>query len=450
MITLFWYESHSTVGLVKTVMSEVQDRTGSGLELALRTELESVAAVLECAPVRTVIFEVGNERLPDRWSSIQNLRQKWPEVKWIALLPNSGFDGQLILSGFDDFIEIGAFEAESLIERLYRVRSVYERSDALGLEGIIDFERIDEISQIITETPDLRHYEAESLMRGIHVTEKKKMRQRFEGIFKVAEKRPEFLNQRLKLCVFGNSEYGSELGWIFSKKFKKRTLIIDADRLFPSLDLLLEVRKTLSDSLEGYDSYQSTGLNVLLDAIRKNSLTSEKIIGTCARIKGNQDLYALTGSYNLNDYEYYDKDDFMKLLERIDSCFEVVIMLVNAFIYDAFTAVSLLMSDKNLVPVSRGVLALRSAASSAAYVSERQRIDRLKHQFVAFDSDENHSLSAEDYDALTGSRYLGRIPSSLKRDKARMEGRMYGPMMDRSVAEAHEKVILKLLHEMRG
>ena len=447
---MFWYESHSTVGLVKTVMSEVQDRTGSGLELALRTELESVAAVLECAPVRTVLFEVSNERLPDKWSSIQNLRQKWPEVKWIALLPNSGFDGKLILSGFDDFIEIGAFEAESLIERLYRVRSVYERSDALGLEGIIDFERIDEISQIITETPDLRHYEAESLMRGIHVTEKKKMRQRFEGIFKVAEKRPEFLNQRLKLCVFGNSEYGTELGWIFSKKFKKRTLIIDADRLFPSLDLLLEVRKTLSDSLEGYDSYQSTGLNVLLDAIRKNCLTSEKIIGTCARIKGNQDLYALTGSYNLNDYEYYDKDDFMKLLERIDSCFEVVIMLVNAFIYDAFTAVSLLMSDKNLVPVSRGVLALRSAASSAAYVSERQRIDRLKHQFVAFDSDENHSLSAEDYDALTGSRYLGRIPSSLKRDKARMEGRMYGPMMDHSVAEAHEKVILKLLHEMRG
>lgn len=445
-----WYESHSTVGRIKSIMSDLQDQIGGGVEMAIRTELDSVTTLLGCAPVKTVLFEVSSEHLLARWPSIQTLRLKWPEVKWIALLTLGHGDGNLILNGFDEFIERGELNAETLIDRLYRPRTVYERTEALGLEGIVDQERIEVISRIIAEQPEIRGYEAEALMCGIHTSEKKKLRQKFEEIFKVTEKRPEFINQRLKLCVFGNSEYGCELGWVFSKKFKRKTLIVDADRLFPSLDLLLEARKTVTDSLEGYDSYQSTGLNILLDAIRKNSLNSEKIMSACSRIKGNSDLYALTGSYNLNDYEYYDKDDFMRLLERLDTCFEVVIMLVNAFIYDAFTAVSLLVSDKNLIPVSDGVLALRSAASSAAYVTERQKIDRLKHQFIAYDTDEFFSLSTDDYEALTGSRYLGRIPSSTKREKARKEGKMHGPIMDRITLEAHEKIIIKLMHEMRG
>ena len=450
MITLLWYESHSTVGRIKSVLSTFQDQIGNGLEMAIRTEFDSVVSLLGCAPVKTVLFEVNAEHLNARWPSIQSLRSKWPEVKWIAVLNKGHIDGNLILSGFDEFIELEELNATTLINRLYRPRTVYERTEDLGLEGIVDHERIDAISKIISEQPEIRGYEAEALMCGVHTLEKKKMRQKFEELFKIAEKRPEFIKQRLKLCVFGNSEYGCELGWMFSRKFKRKTLIIDADRLFPSLDLLLEARKTMTDSFEGYDSYQSTGLNILLDAIRKNNLNSEKIMSACSRIKGSSELYALTGSYNLNDYEYYDKDDFMRLLERLDSCFEVVIILVNAFIYDAFTAVSLLVSDKNLIPVNDGVLALRSAASSAAYVTERQKIDRLKHQFVAYDTSEHYGLSTEDYEALTGSRYLGSVPSNAKREKARKEGKMYGPMMDRSTLEAHEKIIIKLMHEMRG
>lgn len=453
MITLYWYESHATVGLLKTALQTFCDE---GMELAVRVETESVLTLLEHTPVKSVIYESCAERLQSHYEVILTMRQKWPEVKWVALmdkdwrLPDAAHYRELVFSGFDEFLEFDPAEPERLMDRLGDPRHLYERREALGLDGVVDHERFEEISRILEDQPVLVRREADKLMQGIHVSEKNKLKKTFEQAFKVTQQVPMQMHHRLKLCVFGNSEYGCELGWVFSKKLGKKTLIMDVDRLFPSLDVLLEVRKTVPNPIEGYDTLQSTGLNILLDAVRKNQLTSDRILEACVKVKGNPDLYALTGSYNLNDYEYYDKEDFMKLLERVDACFEVVIILTNAFIYDVFTAVSLLVSDRNLIPLVDGVLPVRSAATAAAYVSERQRIDPGKHLFIAFDLHEKQQLSTEDYETLTGTRFLGKIPAHSKRGKARREGRMYGPMMDKSIVEAHERIIQKLSSEMRG
>jgi cellulose biosynthesis protein BcsQ len=454
MMTLFWYRSQLAVQQIKTLMSETQAYGEADLDLAIRSNAEAVWDLMEGGTIRMILVEVDGIRMAEleRWLPL--LKQCCKEVKWVALmnqafLKDSTLDKERIAADFDEFVMFETLGVELLWERMLRTRTLYERRADLGLSGITDLSRMKEIERIISEQPDLHTYEAEALMCGIHESQKKKLRFKLGDVFRVAEKSLNFNKARLKICVMGNSGYGCELGWVMSKKFGKRTLILDADRLFPSLDLLLEVKKTVPDQLEGYETTQATGLNVLLDAVRKNSLTMERIMGACSRVKGNEALYALTGSYNLHDYEYYDKDDFIRLIDKIESCFEVVILLVNGFIYDAFTAVSLLISDKNLLPVSGGVLELRSAAASAAYVTERQKLDGRKTHFLAFDVEDSQRLTQEDYEALTGARFLGRIPRNVRRQSANMEGRMYGPLMDKAVIEAHEKLIARLIEEMR-
>lgn len=449
VITLLWYRSQTTIKKIKADIAEANERIGRPFELVVKSHLEGVIQMLETGQVSIVFVELDAPRISDEGKLIKKLQMEWTEVFWIGVLDTMPEDRMFVLNHVHEFLWMKEIKAETLAERLIKPRHIYERLEALGLPGVVDHSRGAEIERILSEQTEIKDYEVEALMHGMMSSEKKKMKFKFGTANRRAEKGDVFNHCRMKLSVVGKSDYGCELGWVISNKFHKKTLILDADRLQPSIDLLLDVKRTTNYGLNGMEELQQTGMNVLLDAIRKNNLTGDKFFRACARVKGNAFLYALTGSYNLSDYEYYDKNDYLRLVEKASEYFDVVILLVNGFIYDAFTAISLVLSDKNILPVGANVLEVRSIASAMGFVCERQSLDLRKNLFVAYDVEDKSIMSEEDYEVLSGNRYLGSIPSHQKRVKARGEGRLYGPGMDGGVLEAHEKIILRILNEMR-
>jgi cellulose biosynthesis protein BcsQ len=449
MVTILWYRSQTTIKIVKAYMAEASESLRRSYELMVRSNPAGFDQMFAAGEVDMILVEVDQARLEEEVYMIQDLRKRHPEVRWVALLHKDCVNLEFILSNFHEFIWFGEVESDTLAQVMTKTRDLYDRREALGLPGLIDLHRGAEIERLLSEQEQVCVGDVNALTRGLEAAEKKRMHFKFGSYWRLAEKEDSFNAFRMKLSVVGNSEYGCELGWVLSKNHQKKTLILDADRLQPSVDLLLNVKRTISDPVGGLEELQQTGLNLLLDAIRKNCLTGDKFLRSCARVKGNDYLFALTGSYNLSDYEYYDKNDYMRLIEKAGEYFDVVILLVNRFIYDAFTTISLLMSDKNLLPVSASVLEMRSIAASAAFVSERQRLDPGKNYFVAFDVDERSLMTDEDYEALSGNRFLGSVPSQHKRCKARYEGKLYGPAMERQVVDSHEKIIKRLISEMR-
>ncbi len=246
--------------------------------------------------------------------------------------------------------------------------------------------------------------------------------------------------RKVVLTVWDNAEFGCELAYIAAKFTDLNVVLIDLDLLSPKIDLILNINKypfkVFTDGL-----FNKSSLDILMDSIEKNTLTREVFMKCAIRRKEVKNLFAITGNYNLSDYEYYSDDSLIKLIEKAYQYFDVVVLLVNRSIYDSYTVISLIKSDYNLLAVRADADELREFNRYLLFLQEKQQIMLNKCKFIAFEYNRNLNIDEKALEEITGGNFIGSVSYSLKRAKYRNCSSPYVRHMEKEVIDEYFAIL---------
>jgi hypothetical protein len=219
------------------------------------------------------------------------------------------------------------------------------------------------------------------------------------------------------ITVLDNYNFALELGYIVAKETDYNVLLLDGDRLNPCMDLVIDIEAKNLLKMDYIQYSNKSGLNQALEAIDKNFDSKEYIYEISKSPKGLDNLHILTGNYDLNNYEYYENENYVSLLDSLYSYYDLVIINSNKFMYDAYTCISLLKSDINIVPIIPRLDKIREINKYIGFLNEKQNIPTDKYKFVGYEYREKVHLQARIVDELTENNYIGTIKYDEKREK---------------------------------
>lgn len=244
--------------------------------------------------------------------------------------------------------------------------------------------------------------------------------------------------------VWGNYQLGCELGYIIAKHLSLKVLIIDSNRIAPSLDMYFAIDKFTKGFEINEDKGINTGLNIAIDGIRKKVLTKELLYSIAKPHKKIKNLSFLTGSYNLNNYEYFDLGSYSELLSISKDYYDVVITLSNESIYDLYTSVSLIRSDINLIPTETQTDRIRDINSQLLFLEEKQGISQDKNYIVPYEYMPSCDLSLDMVGDISVCRTLPQIGFSKDRRSMRSSKKVFVENMKKKEEQQYLKIIKKL------
>jgi cellulose biosynthesis protein BcsQ len=245
--------------------------------------------------------------------------------------------------------------------------------------------------------------------------------------------------KKLILTVWANPHFGCELAYLAAKNSEFSVMLIDLDLLSPTTDLLLNVPK-YPENIRWDNKINNSSLDILMDSIDKNYLTSDIICEASVKRKELKNLYIVTGNYNLNNYEYYSDRNLVKLLDKSYQYFDITILLVNKSIYDSFTVISLLKSDYNIIPIRSDIDRLREFNSYVNFLKEKQHIPEGKNKFVIYGYDSN-CLDRKLTNQVTGGSCIGSIRKSEKREKSRNLKTPYVRRIEKNILNEYIEIL---------
>ncbi len=245
--------------------------------------------------------------------------------------------------------------------------------------------------------------------------------------------------KKLILTVWANPYFGCELAYLAAKSSEFSVLLIDLDLLAPTADLLLNVPKH-PENIRRDNKLDNSSLDIVMDSIDKNYLTSDIICEASVKRKELKNLYVVTGNYNLNNYEYYSDRNLVKFLDKAYQYFDITILLVNKSIYDSFTVISLLKSDYNIIPIRSDIDRLREFNSYVGFLKEKQHIPEGKNKFVMYGYDSN-SLDRKLTNQVTGGSCIGCIHKSEKREKSRNLKTPYVRRIEKNILNEYIEIL---------
>lgn len=188
-------------------------------------------------------------------------------------------------------------------------------------------------------------------------------------------------------------------------KYSKRTLLIDADTLCPSFENLFgfrHIHTTYPSHINGIDN---TGLNILLDCVQKEGDVYAVLAQCVKHYRHNIDI--LLGNYNMLNYEYYDDTVFTKFLTYSSRYYDLVMVQVSDFPYDAFALRCLQHADLNLMLTSASKYAIRARYQQIKCWYEKQKIPMEKMAVIA-----TESARDDIFRAMFGKQYAGSLSGS--------------------------------------
>jgi len=249
--------------------------------------------------------------------------------------------------------------------------------------------------------------------------------------------------RKLVITVWDNAEFGCELAFTAARYTRGEVLLADLDLLAPKADLNLSLRK-YSPKLAQLGIFGHSGLDLIMDALEKNSLTKELLQQATIEEKHLNNLHVLTGNYRLENYEYYSVESVPKLIDKCYRSYDITVLLVNRSIYDAFTLASLLKSDMNIVAVRGDVDKLREFNTYIAFLKDKQHLPPETTKFVLFEYDKASSIPMNEAMEATQGNLLGKISISKKRCAYRNLKGSYAAHMEKEIAAEY----VHLLSEM--
>jgi serine/threonine protein kinase len=249
--------------------------------------------------------------------------------------------------------------------------------------------------------------------------------------------------KKLVLTVWDNAEFGCELAYTIAKSSGYTVALIDMDLLSPKADIFLNIKR-YPENLKGEAIIGKGGLSIVIDSLDKNCFTSSLLFEAAAKRKELSNLYILTGSYKLHDYEYFNNSSASRLIENAYRNFDISILLVNKSIYDSFTVLSLIKSDYNFIAIPANLDKLREFNNYMAFLKDKQNILLEKNKFVIYEYDKLTQLSRSDIKEATGSYPIAFISYSKKRAEYRNLRGTYVKQMERHITEEYKELLLSL------
>lgn len=170
-----------------------------------------------------------------------------------------------------------------------------------------------------------------------------------------------------------------------------------------------------------------------------------------------KNLHIITGNYRLDNYEYFSEDSVSKLIDKCYRSYDITILLVNRFIYDAFTLAALLRSDINIAAVRGNVDQLREFNTYIAFLEEKQHLPAENTKFVLFEYDKTTGMGMDEARAATQGNLFCKVSASKKRTRRRSIEGAYISQMEKEVADDYILLLKKLgvlpatgpLHKLR-
>ena len=249
--------------------------------------------------------------------------------------------------------------------------------------------------------------------------------------------------RKLVITVWDNAEFGCELAYMVAKHTHGEVLLADLDLLAPKADLFLNLKKYPSKSMHS-GIFGHSGLDIVMDAIDKGSLTTELLQQAVMRRKGINNLHVITGNYRLENYEYFNEDSVTKFIEKCYRSYDITILLVNRSIYDAFTLAALLRSDINIAAISGNVGSLREFNTYIAFLKEKQKLSPEMTKFVLFEYDKASSMFMSEVKEATSDNLLGRVSLSRRRILHRNLKGAYAIRMEKEIEREYVQLLVKL------
>ncbi len=237
-----------------------------------------------------------------------------------------------------------------------------------------------------------------------------------EKKIKEVHKKKEVEIKKRVITVFNNPRFISELCVSLSKTYKKAKIgIIDSNRFSANLDIFLNSKSHIKSVYTQLDVSRSTGLNMLIDGLKKNILTSNYMSKIALNISGYKNVDFFSGSYLIEDYEYYNLNDYKAILDSLKQNYDILLISVNDFLYDAFTIYSLIFSDINIIPLHSTIHAIKKYKSYFEFLEKKQDINGNKNFYVLF-NDKNINMEKSVIDYYLKNQYIGYIPYDSKRE----------------------------------
>lgn len=244
--------------------------------------------------------------------------------------------------------------------------------------------------------------------------------------------------------IWGNYQFGCEFAYMLSKRMPLKILLIDANRLSPSIDMYFGIEKFSKSYEINDDNSYNTGLNIAIDAIRKNVLTKELLYDISKPHKRLKNLHFLSGSYNINNYEYYDSKSYVELINVCKDSFDVVITLSNDSIYDLYTSLSIIKSDINIIPMEAHYDNIRKINNQISFLVDKQNISLNKNYIVPFEYMNGVDVGLDYLGDLSICKTISKVSFSKLRRSMRSERRCFAEKIDKKQEQEYEKVLEEL------
>lgn len=249
--------------------------------------------------------------------------------------------------------------------------------------------------------------------------------------------------RKLVITVWDNAEFGCELAYMAAKYTNSQVLLVDLDLLAPKADLFLNIKRHSAKTVHA-GVFGHSGLDTVMDAIGKGMLTAGVLRQASVRRRERKNFHIITGNYRIENYEYYSEDSVSKLIDKCYRSFDITVLLVNRFIYDAFTLAALLRSDINIVAIRPDVDQFREFNTYIEFLKEKQQLTPENTKFVLFEYDKASGMNKTEANAATEGNLLGKISFSRKRLKYRSLKSPYISHIEKEVSRDYFRLLINL------
>ncbi|MBP8990173.1 MAG: protein kinase [Clostridia bacterium] len=224
-----------------------------------------------------------------------------------------------------------------------------------------------------------------------------------------AGQKPEKRLEAPILCIWDGAAFGCELAGVLGTS--QEVLVIDADLQNPRADMLLGQPHRMNRETA---AVRKRGLEFVFQAEREGRL-SPHFMQSLARNTAVSQVKLLDGMDKLEDYEYCHLDSLNQTLKWARLIADVVLVLCNRSIFDAFTCLTIMASDLVLIPLEGNVCDFREINRAFVYLAERYHLQKDKVCYIAFPYNNKTDLSVGTLNELCAGRFMGCISESAER-----------------------------------
>lgn len=217
--------------------------------------------------------------------------------------------------------------------------------------------------------------------------------------------------RRHTLTIYNCVGFCAELAVAYGREnTSKRVAVLDTDRLNPQLHFYLNCDSHVKNMYHHLSRDQSTGMNLLIDALHKNKLSATYADHMAIKLKGLRNVFYFSGSSLIEDYEYFDLKDFKAVVTFLKAHYDIVLLNTNGFIYDAYTCYALMTSDLNILALEGQWPSVKNLKKTMDFLCLKQNIDSRKHYYLMYDYDKAKHISKRSFQILMKGQYLKNVP----------------------------------------